>query len=165
MDTMHENEALIHQFYGAFQDRDAATMGAAYSEDATFSDPVFPSLNTPSVRAMWRMLVERGADLEVSYSDVEANDVSGSARWEAIYTFGATETAEGRKVHNRIQAKFEFADGRIVRHVDDFDFWRWSRMALGVKGVALGWTSFLRHKVQAMAGRRLERALEVPDHS
>lgn len=162
---MHENESLIHQFYGAFQERDATTMGAAYAENATFADPVFPSLDAPSVRAMWRMLVERGADLEVSYGDVEANDVGGSARWEAVYTFGATETAKGRKVHNRIQAKFEFADGRIVRHVDDFDFWRWSRMALGVKGVALGWTPFLRGKVQAMAGRRLERALEIPDLS
>ena len=51
----------------------------------------------------------------------------------ATYTFSAT----GRTVVNRIRARFDFRDGKIVRHVDSFDLWRWrvrhsaSRLAAG----------------------------------
>ena len=41
--------------------------------------------------------------------------------------------------------------GKIVRHIDRFDFWRWSRMALGPAGLLLGWTPLLHKKVQAKA--------------
>ncbi len=102
---------------------------------------------------MWRMLCLRGADLELTFSDVTADDSTGSARWEAIYTFSAT----GRRVHNRISASFELADGGILRHVDDFDFNRWARMALGLPGHLLGWTKFLQRKVQKQAGGHLEK--------
>ena len=69
----------------------------------------------------------------------------------ARYTFSAT----GRKVLNRIDASFEFRDGLIVRHIDRFDFWRWSRQALGTPGLLLGWTGFLRGKVRAKAAASL----------
>ena len=75
----------------------------------------------------------------------------GRAHWDARYTFSGT----GRKVLNRIDARFEFRDGLIVRHVDNFDFWRWARQALGVPGWLLGGSSFLRHKVQARAAASL----------
>ena len=44
----------------------------------------------------------------------------------------------GRPVHNIIDAQFTFRDGLIVTHIDTFNLWRWSRMALGPKAVALG---------------------------
>lgn len=151
---MHPNQILLVQFYGAFARRDAATMAAAYAEDARFSDPVFPDLDAAGVRAMWKMLLERGADLEVTFRDVQADDTRGQAHWEATYTFSAT----GRRVHNVIDAAFEFQDGRIVRHVDSFDFWRWSRMALGAKGALLGWTPLVRNKVRETAARQLAKS-------
>jgi hypothetical protein len=59
-------------------------------------------------------------------------------------------------VHNRIDARFEFdAAGLISRHVDRFNFWRWSRQALGLKGWLLGWTSLVRDKVRAQAAKNL----------
>ena len=149
--TPHPNETLIHGFYEAFLRKDHATMGAAYADDAKFSDPVFPELDAGQVRTMWRMLLERGTDLELSYSGISANEREGVAHWEAAYTFHAT----GRKVRNVIDAKFAFREGRIVRHEDSFDFWRWSRMALGFKGALLGWTPLVRNKVQATAAKQL----------
>lgn len=68
------------------------------------------------------------------------------------YTFSAT----GRPVHNVVDATFELRDGLIVTHVDEFDFWRWSRQALGPIGVLLGWSSVVRRKVQATARRSLD---------
>ena len=133
---MAKNAELIRGFYAALQRRDHAAMAACYAPEATFSDPVFRDLRGPAVGAMWRMLCERGTDLRVEASGIEAQADQGSAHWEAWYTF----TGTGRPVHNVIQASFHFRDGLIQRHADAFDLYRWARQALGVKGILLGWT-------------------------
>jgi len=144
---MQPNEQLIHDFYNAFQKLDWQTMQQCYAENIHFSDVVFGDLKGDDVSAMWHMLCDRAKDFELSFSDVQADDSHGSARWEASYTFSQT----GRKVQNVIFAEFQFAEGKIVRHSDHFSFWRWSRMALGPMGVLLGWSGFLKRKVQQQA--------------
>lgn len=153
---MHPHAELLTRFYTAFSARDADGMAACYHPEVQFSDPAFPDLKGWRVAAMWRMLCERGKDLELTFSDVEANDTTGSAKWEAKYTFGAT----GRNVHNRISASFEFKDGLISKHTDDFDFHTWSKQALGPMGLMLGWTGFMKNKVQATAGDGLDKYIE-----
>jgi len=150
---MHPNEELIETFYASFQKLDAEAMLRCYHADIRFSDPVFPNLSASEVRAMWRMLCKQAKNFELTFADIEADDRTGKARWEARYDFSAT----GRRVHNRIAAEFEFRDGKIIKHTDTFDFWKWSRMALGPAGILLGWTPLLRRKVQKQAGERLAR--------
>lgn len=158
---MNQNEELIAGFYQAFQHRDSSTMAECYGPSIRFSDPVFQDLNGPEVEAMWHMLCEQGTDLVVEFSDVSANDRVGSAHWDATYTLGST----GRLVHNRIDASFEFEDGQIVSHVDDFDLWRWSRMALGIAGVLTGWSGPTQSKIRGTADRSLRRFIEAhPEH-
>jgi ketosteroid isomerase-like protein len=152
---MNANEQLIDRFYRAFQQRDAATMVACYAPDVQFSDPVFTGLAGPRAGAMWRMLCERGKDLKIEFRDVRADDRSGSAHWDAWYTFGGT----GRPVHNSIDATFEFAGGRIVRHQDRFNLHRWAGQALGVPGKLLGWTPLLQNKIRKMAATNLDQFL------
>lgn len=149
---MHPNAALIARFYEAFARRDAAAMGACYTADVVFEDPAFGELHGDEARGMWAMLCSRAQDLQVAATDIAADDRSGRAHWDATYTF----TQTGRRVHNRIDATFEFRDGLIAVHRDRFDFWAWSRQALGAPGMVLGWTPFLRNKVrgQARAGLR-----------
>ena len=103
--------------------------------------------------AMWHMLCERGKDLKLTFSNVQANGNTGSAHWEPKYTFSTT----GRFVHNIIDSEFMFEDGKIIQHRDHFDFWRWSRMALGPAGIFLGWTPFLKNKVQQTAMEGLKK--------
>lgn len=153
---MHANAALLHRFYDAFAARDAAAMGACYAADVVFEDPAFGELHGDEARAMWAMLCGRAKDLQVTASSIEADDHRGRARWEAIYTF----TQTGRRVHNRIDADFEFRDGLIAVHRDRFDFWAWSRQALGAPGLLLGWTPMLRGKVRAQARAGLRRFRE-----
>ena len=83
---------------------------------------------------MWAMLCARATDLQVSASDVQADDLRGRAHWDASYTFGQT----GRKVLNRIDAEFEFRDGLIIRHTDTFDFYAWARQDWGPRLCAWG---------------------------
>ncbi len=148
---MHPNAELIQRFYLAFSQRDAAGMAACYHPEVQFSDPAFPDLKGAAVGAMWAMLIARGRDLLVQFSEIDADDYAGRAHWDASYTFSKT----GRQVLNRIDATFRFRDGLIVEHIDRFSFARWSRQALGLPGYLLGHTPFLKRKVQAEAARGL----------
>ena len=149
---MHPNSKLIEQFYNSFGRRDHEGMIACYAPTTTFDDPVF-SLQGKQVGAMWHMLCEGGSDLEITFRDIEADEQHGKAHWEARYTFASSR----RKVHNIIDAEFIFLNGAIVQHRDHFNFWRWSRMALGPIGLALGWTPMLQQRVQQTAQGRLDR--------
>lgn len=148
---MHEHAQLIETFYAAFAKRDAAAMAACYHADAQFSDPVFPSLASDGVRAMWAMLCAGGKDLRIETSGIGADAVQGHAHWDAHYTFSGT----GRPVLNRIDATFTFRDGLIATHRDVFDFHRWATQALGLPGRLFGGTGWLQRKVQAQAAARL----------
>lgn len=144
---MEANKLLIENFYTAFQQKDYTTMQSCYAEDALFNDAVFTNLNAHEVRAMWEMLIKKGKDLELSFSNITATDITASAQWVARYTFSTT----GRKVINRIDAYFEIKDGKITKHTDSFSFYTWSKQALGLIGRLLGWTRFLQQKVQKNA--------------
>ncbi len=144
-------EATITKFYTAFQQKDYKAMASLYHPEATFKDAAFDLKSGKEAGAMWQMLITAGKDLRIEFSDVRADEKTGSAHWEAWYTFSKT----GRKVHNVIEAKFEFKDGLIYRHADHFDFWRWSRQSLGLTGWLLGWSGFLKNKVSTAAMKSL----------
>ncbi|XXF77981.1 nuclear transport factor 2 family protein [Myxococcaceae bacterium GXIMD 01537] len=149
---MHPNAQLLQTFYSAFQRRDAEAMAACYHPDAEFSDSVFRGLNHAQVTDMWRMLCAAGKDLQIEFRDVQADDASGRAHWDARYTFSKT----GRKVLNRIDATFTFRDGKILRHQDAFGLWQWTRQALGPVGLALGWSPLVQNKVRSQAMKSLD---------
>jgi hypothetical protein len=99
---------------------------------------------------MWRMLVRPG--IKITYTDVVANEHTGSAKWIAEYAFGKSQ----RPVINHIHAQFAFKDGKIIQHTDTFDVWKWSRQALGLSGVLFGWTAWIQKKVRTRALARLK---------
>jgi ketosteroid isomerase-like protein len=159
MDT--KNRQTIDDFYGAFARLDADGMAACYAEDAMFDDAVFSLRGKREVMGMWRMLCDavktKGRDdWRLEWRDVHAEGDTGQAHWDAHYRFSAT----GRMVLNRIDAEFHFDPaGRIDRHRDTFDFWAWSRQALGAPGLLLGWTPMLRSGVRRKADANLRRFL------
>lgn len=148
---MHANEALINKFYSAFQQLDAETMATCYADDVQFSDPVFNNLRGAEAADMWRMLTSKAQNFSLTFDNIHADDASGEAHWIATYTFSQT----GRTVVNDIRAKFSFKNGKIVRHQDQFNLWKWAQQALGFKGLLLGWTPFLQNAVRAQAAKGL----------
>lgn len=149
---MHQNEELLHRFYTAFKKLDHESMADCYHQDVLFSDPVFKNLKGWKASSMWRMLCERAKDFKLNYKNVSADENSGRAFWSADYLFSQT----GLMVHNEIQAKFQFRDGLIIEHVDDFDLKRWMGMALGTKGKLLGWLPPVQAAVSSKAMKGLE---------
>ena len=142
-----QNRALIDTFYEAFARRDADAMNACYHPEVEFSDPAFGELQGDEARAMWTMLCKRGKDLKIEHRDVAADATTGSAHWEARYTFAAS----GKPVHNVVEARFTFEDGLIRTHTDVFDFSRWASQALGIPGKLLGRTAFFQSAFQRKA--------------
>lgn len=158
---MHPNQQSIETFYTAFARLDSDAMQACYTEDAQFDDEVFSLRGRRQVAGMWRMLCQatqaKGSDVwKLQYRDVRADAGGGQAHWDAHYRFSST----GRIVDNSIDARFTFnPQGQITSHRDRFDFWAWSRQALGAPGYLLGWTPLLRAKVRRQAGKTLARFL------
>jgi ketosteroid isomerase-like protein len=153
---MHHNAELIRKFYTSFGNCDARGMADCYHASVQFSDEVFIDLKGPRATGMWQMLCERAKNLKVEFSDIEADESAGRAHWEAWYTFSST----GRPVHNKIDARFEFSDGKIIRHRDSFDFWAWASQALGPTGRLLGWSSLVKNRVRSQAARNLAAFLQ-----
>ncbi|MCW5911126.1 MAG: nuclear transport factor 2 family protein [Cyclobacteriaceae bacterium] len=152
---------LITRFYTAFQKLDWQTMSSCYHAEATFYDPAFHNLDSKEARAMWHMLCLNAKDFALTFSDVRADGDAVRCRWQASYTFSKT----GRMVVNRIEATFAFKDGLIRNHTDRFDFWKWSRQALGLPGLLLGWSPILKNQVNATARKSLARFIaEHPEY-
>jgi ketosteroid isomerase-like protein len=148
-------ESIIETFYSAFAQKDAETMTKCYHDSIVFTDPAFGTLHGERAKNMWKMLCEsqREKEFVIRFDEIQFDQNKGQAAWEAIYFYGK----KGRKVHNSIQAKFEFKDGLIIRHTDHFDLWKWSRQALGPVGFILGWAPSFRHKLQAQTKYLLDK--------
>lgn len=155
---MNANEALITKFYSAFANADAKTMSECYHPKVHFIDPAFGLLKGDQVSKMWEMLLLKSkGNLKIEFSNVKADDSTGSASWTAIYIFSKTN----RKVINKIIAEFVFQDGLIIKHTDSFDVWKWSKQAFGTTGYLLGWTGFFQKKVQKQALLSLKKFQEA----
>lgn len=147
------NAQLIEHFYTAFSQGNAEDMVACYHPDIVFTDPAFGTLTSDRARAMWRMLLSRKeASPTITFSDVAADETSGSAQWIAEYHFGPKK----HKVINKVSATFSFRDGKIIQHTDTVNLWKWSRQALGPVGYVIGWTPYMKKSIQRMTNKRLD---------
>ena len=154
--TAEANRALIERFYEAFGQCNGAAMTACYAPGAHFCDPAFGDLEGDEIGAMWRMLTGRATDLKIELHEHEAGEEAGSAHWIARYTFST-----GRRVFNEIQASFRFSDGLIADHVDEFDFRRWARQALGPTGLAVATLPPLRKAAGRKARAQLDEFMQA----
>jgi ketosteroid isomerase-like protein len=153
---MNANEQIIERFYTCFSKLDWQGMAALYSDDIIFSDPAFGVLQGAEAKAMWEMLCKQAKDFSLTFSKVEADEEYGTCQWVANYTFSAT----GKKVTNHIKAHMRLADGKIIEHSDEFNLYRWMRMALGLPGTLLGWSGFMQKKVKNGARQKLQQFME-----
>ena len=61
----------------------------------------------------------------------------------------------GRKVHNIVNAEFEFKDSKIIKHTDSFNLHKWASQAIGFKGSLLGGTTFFKNKLNLQTRKML----------
>lgn len=147
-------EDLLTTFYTAFSNLESDKMIACYHDEVVFEDPAFGVLHGNRAKAMWKMLCEsqKDKDFRVTFSNIEAHDNIGFAHWEAFYTFSKTR----RKVHNKVDAGFEFKDGLIIKHTDHFKLHNWAKQALGFKGLIIGNTPYFKTKLKTRTNYLLD---------
>ncbi|MCU0382854.1 MAG: nuclear transport factor 2 family protein [Cyclobacteriaceae bacterium] len=148
-----ETHQLIEKFYTAFQQKDAASMLACYHPDVIFKDPVFGELNADDTKAMWRMLIQRGKDLKLTFTILQTTNSQATANWQATYTFSLT----GRKIENHIHAAFILKDGLLYRHTDTFNVNKWLYMAFGFKGLLIAYMPPLKKKFKSGIKKTLQQ--------
>lgn len=146
--------AIADKFYKSFAKRDIDGMLSCYHDNITFQDPAFGKLEGGHAHNMWRMLLSQSdAGLKITHTPPTIKDNVVITRWEANYKFSKT----GRPVHNIITANMIIKDGKIIDHKDEFDIWKWSRMALGTTGLLLGFTPLVKNKIRSQALKALHR--------
>jgi len=150
------NKELVTKFYTAFSALDSTTMISCYHDDIEFTDPAFGTLKGDRAKAMWVMLCKNAQDLKIEFSNINATEKTGSAHWDASYIFRQT----GRPVLNKIDAVFEFRDGKIIKHTDSFNLHNWAKQAVGFQGLLLGGTSFFRKKLQQQTSQLLDKFMK-----
>ncbi|WP_026235625.1 nuclear transport factor 2 family protein [Echinicola pacifica] len=151
------NKELIQKFYTSFSEGNAAGMVACYHDEVVFEDPAFGQLKGERAKKMWEMLLsKKGGAAKISFDQVHATADSGAAHWLAEYTYGK----QNRKVINRVEASFKFKEGKIIEHIDSFDLWKWTQQAMGLSGYLLGWSSFIKTKIQQTTKAKLDAFLE-----
>lgn len=147
------NKEIIEQFYTSFSQGDAKDMIECYHQDITFTDPVFGCLKGDRAVNMWKMLLSnKKTAASIQFSNIETNSDQGSANWIATYAYGPKK----RNVINKVTAHFKFKDGKIIEHTDNFDLWEWTKQAMGVPGYLLGWTAFMKNKIQKTTNSNLK---------
>ncbi|WP_144665860.1 nuclear transport factor 2 family protein [Dokdonia sp. Hel_I_53] len=147
------NKELLEKFYTSFAQGNFKGMTECYDENILFKDPVFGTLRGKRARAMWEMLLSRKSkDLEINYEIINSTTEQGNVRWTATYLYGKKK----RKVINNVSSNFKFKNGKIVEHIDSFNLWKWTKQALGSIGYVLGWTPFLKKKMQDATNKKLD---------
>lgn len=151
------NKELVNHFYTAFSNGNANEMLECYHDDVVFQDPVFGTLKGERAFKMWEMLLsQKKEDTKISFNTIEVNGENAKANWVAEYVYGDKK----RNVVNKVTANFKFKDGKIIEHVDYFDLWTWTKQALGVSGCLLGWTPFMKNKIQNTTNQRLDKFMQ-----
>ncbi|MBU2951349.1 nuclear transport factor 2 family protein [Tamlana agarivorans] len=147
------NRELIEKFYTSFADGNAKGMASCYHDDVIFRDEVFGTLQGNRACKMWEMLLSGKAEpAKISFNNIEATLENGSANWKAEYFYGAKK----RKVINNIKVNFKFKEGKIIEHIDSFNLWKWTQQALGPVGYLMGWTPFMKNKIQKTTNQKLD---------
>lgn len=145
----NNQKEILNQFYNAFSHGDYKRMNSFYHPEATFEDPAFGKLSSTEAKAMWKMLLstKEESKFKVEFTIIDESE----ATWKASYLFGKSKN----QVINNVTSTFEFKDGLIIKHEDDFNLWKWTKQALGISGMLLGWSNFMKNKIQQTTKKRL----------
>lgn len=149
---MDNNCVIIEKFYTAFQQLDFKTMNNCYADNIAFNDPVFGLLIGKETKLMWQMLCTQAKDFSLQFGNIQTDDGEYyTCDWTASYFFSRTN----RRVVNKCKAYMRLQDGMITEHSDAFNYYRWCRQALGLRGLLFGWTRFMHNRVSANAKKSL----------
>ena len=147
---MNQNEATIHRFFTAYQNKEYTTMQNCYSKDAVYNSPIYGLINAEHVKAMWEMICKTNEEESLHFEKIELLDHEyTTCDWSLAYYY------TNRRINNKIKSYLRLENGLIIEHTDAFDLYKWSRMAFGLTGLLIGWSKFFQKKIQKSTRNKL----------
>ncbi len=151
---------IVTQFFEAFAKHDWRSIARCYHDKASYSDPLFPDLRGERIVYMWyQMLGTAGAkqthsmnDLNLEYRILFGDERKAQVEWTANYVYA------GRYVRIEGLTTLAIWDDKIVRHVNEYNFWRWIRQAKGLTGLVFGGLPAYQRNVQRSAQSLVDQA-------
>ena len=147
---MNQNEATIHRFFTAYQNKEYTTMQNCYSEDAVYNNPIYGLNDTEHVKAMWEMICKTNKEESLHFENIELLDHEyATCDWSLVYYY------TNRRINNKIKSYLRLENGLIIEHTDAFDLYKWTRMAFGLTGSLIGWSNFFQKRIQKSTRKKL----------
>lgn len=142
---MDVKQELVASFYGAFSRLDYEQMMDCYADDIIYNDPLVGLIERGEVKAYWKMICANAKALSLkTYDFEEIDDEYVTSRYQVEYYLEAT----GKKVRYAAKSFMRIAEGKIVEHSDGFRLSTFLGNTYGLAGQLLGWTGYLKKKVQ-----------------
>jgi len=140
-DTITDPPAvLLLKFFKAVQTQDVKAIGECYHNDIEYYEPAYGKMTGPRALGYWSFFFSQVKEMQCEYDGLKINGDKGTLHIEEWYTWSAT----GHAVHNLVDCEFDFKDGKIFRHIDNYNLNAWAFQSLGAK--YLGWTKKTREQ-------------------
>ena len=137
---------IVEQFYAALNAKDLLTLRSLYHPKAEYNDEIF-SLNYKEILALWYSSMQPEMELVAEVHSIDQQKESIVTHWTISYTIASIN----KRITLDEVGRFEFQDGLIIRHTDEYSFYRWCAQAFGVAGMLASWSKWLRKKVRNQA--------------
>lgn len=108
---------------------------------------------------MFHMFTTNAQKTQMVIKPSPAEPIPGQeGKYKLEYTCDYVYGASSKPVHNPITATVEIRDGKVRRHIDDFDLTAWAKQSLGwAVGSALGALGLLPKIINKKAAERLDQ--------
>ena len=151
MSSSSASASVVDRLFEALRRADASVIDACYHPQISYSDSVFEDLRGARVALRWRMLLQQADGFSLEHGLVFADERKAQVQWTADYRL------RGKRIRVPILSTLAIWDDLIVRQVDEYNFWQYSRQAQGIPGLLLGGLEPFQKIVRRRARRDLER--------
>jgi len=125
--TVARHRALIHGLQASWADPDPETFVALFTPDGIFEDVTYGIhlVGHDALRAHAQRMKKHGKDLSVAIDRCDATATTGVAEWRLSHVYAGRfdgVDCTGRPVAIRGLSIYSFADGRIARAADYWNY-------------------------------------------
>ena len=143
---MVKNSDKVKDFFKALNQGDYKSANELYHPNAIYEDEIF-SFKGFEIHALWYTATRPGMDMSADCISIEEVGDKVICIWKMSYTIDSIN----RKIELQEKATFFFDGDKVIKHIDEYDFWSWCIQAFGLPGRLFGWSKWLRNRVRFQA--------------
>ena len=144
--------SIVNLFFASLKSRNIEKMMEIYHSKIIYSDPLYGLLKQEDVIKRWQLLLEENVIEDIQIMDIkEYDDEYAMAHWNCTFYYTITQ----KKVTLSIKSFFKIENNLIIEQSDAYRLSKFISKAYGIKGLLLGWTKFMQHRVKKTALKKI----------